>query len=98
MIKIPKYCFKEEISKVQRIDYEDALKEYEERTSISMDLQVEIHAFEDSLPERERCVFQMKQDGYTSREIIPPVGVAGEPPMARLLKRVRNKFSAYLVQ
>ncbi len=98
LVRIPKYCFKEEIRKVRRADYTDALLEPDRTSSVGMELSVEIRDFENTLSETERRVFRMKREGYSNREIIPRAGVAGEPQMSRLLKSVRSKARAYFGQ
>lgn len=97
LVRIPKYCFKEEIRKVRRVDYTDVLTE-PDRTSDNMELSVEICDFENTLSETEKRVFRMKQEGYSNREIIPCTAVAGEPQMSRLLKGIRSKARAYFSQ
>lgn len=95
LVRIPKYCFAAEISKVKRVNIDEALMELTSREDDGMRLILEMNEFESSLTDQERIAFRMKRNGYTNREIIPYVGVAGEPQMSRLMKTVKNKACAY---
>ena len=95
LVKIPKYCYGNEIKKIQRVDYEDAAIQSDDRLSCEADNELSLREFESTLNEKELIVCRMKQRGYSSREIIPFVGVAGEAQMSRLLKSVRVKASLY---
>lgn len=94
-VSIPKYCFGEEIGKLQRVDYDAALRETEECNTCGVEMYAELHEFEQSLTKKERIAFRMRQYGYTNREIIPCIGVAGEPQMSRMMKGLRSKAFAY---
>lgn len=95
LVRIPKYCYGDEIRKIQQVDYEDAVLESDERYAYGAESELILREFENTLTEKERIVCRMKQHGYSSREIIPFVGVAGEPQMSRLLKSVRMKATLY---
>lgn len=95
LVRIPKYCFAAEIAKVKRVNIDEALMELTSREDDGMRLILEMDEFESSLTDQERIAFRMKRNGYTNREIIPYVGVAGEPQMSRLMKTVKNKACAY---
>lgn len=68
LIKIPKYCYGDVIRNIQRVSYDDAIREYEERFAQEVDLPLDIKAFEETLTEQERIACRMKQRGYSSRE------------------------------
>lgn len=91
LIKIPKYCYGDVIRNIQRVSYDDAIREYEERFAQEVDLPLDIKAFEETLTEQERIACRMKQHGYSSREIIPFVGVKGDTQMSRIMKELRGK-------
>lgn len=95
LVKIPKYCYGDEIRKIQRIDYEEAVLDSDERFSCEAENTLAIQEFETTLTRKELIACRMKLHGYTSREIIPFVGVAGEPQMSRLLKGVRVKAALF---
>lgn len=94
-VAIPKYCFAEEIRKLWRVDSDAALREADVRQSFSVELYAELHEFEQSLTDQERIAFQMRRSGYTNREIIPCIGIAGESQMSRLMKKLLCKAFAY---
>ena len=91
LIKIPKYCYGDVIRNIQRVSYDDAIREYEERFVQEVDLPLDIKSFEETLTEQERIACRMKQRGYSSREIIPLVGVKGDTQMSRIMKELRGK-------
>lgn len=95
LIKIPKYCYQEEIDKIHSVDIDDVVWGADECCVMDVDTMIEVRKFMDTLTERERTVCKMKQKGYTNREIIPFVGVAGEPQMSRLWKSVKIKAGMY---
>ncbi|MGN0803330.1 MAG: hypothetical protein ACI4MF_12115 [Candidatus Faecivicinus sp.] len=80
---------------MKRVNIDEALMELTSRVDDGMRLILEMDEFESSLTDQERIAFRMKRHGYTNREIIPYVGVAGEPQMSRLMKTVKNKACAY---
>lgn len=95
LVKIPKYCYGEEIRNIQRVEYDDAVCESDDRFTCETESELDVHEFEAMLTDKERIVCRMKQHGYTSREIIPFVGVKSEPQMSRLLKSVQLKANLF---
>lgn len=68
LVRIPKYCFAAEISKVKRVNIDEALMELTSREDDGMRLILEMNEFESSLTDQERIAFRMKRHGYVDQE------------------------------
>ena len=97
LVKIPKYCYGEEIKKIRQVGYEDAISESEERFALEDDQTLIIREFEETLTKQELIACRMKQRGYTNREIIPYVGAKSDTQVSRLMKGLQNKMIQFLL-
>ena len=94
-VYIPKYCYKQEINKLECISTDDldvSLPIMPQDEALD---EMEVAEFITSLSPKERTTVYMKLNGATNREIIPVIEMKGEPQMSRFMKQLREKAHLY---
>lgn len=94
-VYIPKYCYKQEISKLECIptDELDVALQFLPQEAVLDEIEVE--EFIASLTPREQTAIDMKLRGATNREILPVIAIKSEPQMSRFMKQIRDKAHHY---
>ena len=94
-VSIPRHCYSEEIGRVRCVSLEEGLSVLPPSLTVEDEYDLELCEFESLLNEKERIACRMKQLGYSNRDIMPVIGVWGDPQMTRLMRRIQKKAIRY---